>query len=74
MKPLFLFAALCAAAASVVSAAETVIAVIPMGTTHEYWKAMHAGAIKATKELNAAGTPVQIIWKGSLREDDRDAQ
>jgi len=61
-------------AASAAVAAETVIAVIPMGTTHEYWKAMHAGALKAAQELTSAGTPVQIIWKGSLREDDRDAQ
>jgi ribose transport system substrate-binding protein len=50
------------------------IAVIPMGNTHEYWKAIHAGALKAERELNAAGQPVRIIWKGPLREDDRDQQ
>ncbi|MDB6126254.1 MAG: Periplasmic binding protein domain protein, partial [Verrucomicrobia bacterium] len=50
------------------------IAVIPMGTTHEYWKMIHAGALKAQAELRAEGTAVEIIWKGPLREDDRDQQ
>jgi ribose transport system substrate-binding protein len=57
------------------SAATTLkIAVIPKGTTHEYWKTIHAGAIKAKRELEAAGTPVSIIWKGPIREDDRSSQ
>jgi len=50
------------------------IAVIPKGTTHEYWKSVHAGAVKAEQELQAAGTKVKIIWKGPLREDDRNGQ
>lgn len=50
------------------------IAVIPKGTTHEYWRSIHAGAIKAQQELAAKGTPVEIIWKGPFREDDRDQQ
>jgi len=50
------------------------IAVIPKGTTHEFWKSIHAGAVKAQRELAAAGTPVELIWKGPLREDDRDQQ
>jgi len=50
------------------------IAVIPKGTTHEFWKSVHAGAVKAAQELSAAGTPVEIIWKGPLREDDREQQ
>ena len=50
------------------------IAVIPKGTTYEFWKSLHAGALQAAQELTAAGTPVRIIWKGSLREDDRDGQ
>jgi len=50
------------------------IAVVPMGTTHEYWKSIHAGAIKASNELTAQGIPVEIIWKGPLREDDREQQ
>jgi ribose transport system substrate-binding protein len=50
------------------------IAVIPKGTTHEYWKSIHAGAVKAQQELAAKGVPVEIIWKGPFREDDRDQQ
>lgn len=45
------------------------IAVIPKGTTHEFWKSVHAGAVKASQELN-----VDIVWKGPLKEDDREAQ
>ncbi|MCA9597222.1 MAG: substrate-binding domain-containing protein [Myxococcales bacterium] len=45
------------------------IAVIPKGTTHEYWKAVHAGAEKAAKELD-----VEVIWKGPLKEDDLKSQ
>ena len=50
------------------------IAVIPKGTTHEFWEAVHAGAVKARNELNELGADVDIIWKGPLREDDRDLQ
>ncbi len=45
------------------------IAVIPKGTIHEFWKSVHAGAVKAGEEAG-----VEIIWKGPLKEDDRDAQ
>jgi ribose transport system substrate-binding protein len=50
------------------------IAVIPKGTTHEYWKSIHAGAVKAERELKAQGVEVSIIWKGPIREDDREQQ
>ncbi len=50
------------------------LAVIPKGTTHEFWKSIHAGAIKAQRELAAKGVKVELIWKGPLREDDRDQQ
>lgn len=50
------------------------IAVIPKGTTHEFWKSIHAGAVKAQRDLAAKGIQVEIIWKGPLREDDRDQQ
>lgn len=50
------------------------IAVIPKGTSHEFWKSIHAGALKAQQELEAKGQPVKIIWKGPLREDDREQQ
>ncbi len=45
------------------------VAVIPKGTTHEFWKSVHAGAVKAGRELG-----VDIVWKGPVREDDRDEQ
>lgn len=45
------------------------IAVVPKGTTHEFWKSIHAGANKAGRELG-----VEILWKGPVREDDRDDQ
>src|SRR2546425_5209404 len=51
-----------------------IIAVIPKGTTHEFWKSIHAGAVKAERELNEKGVRTEIIWKGPLKEDDRDQQ
>jgi ribose transport system substrate-binding protein len=45
------------------------IAVIPKGTTHEFWKSIHAGAARAARELG-----VDIIWKGPQKEDDRAQQ
>ncbi|MBN2195409.1 MAG: substrate-binding domain-containing protein [Polyangiaceae bacterium] len=45
------------------------IAVIPKGTTHEFWKSVHAGAVKASQELG-----VEIVWKGPLKEDDLKSQ
>jgi ribose transport system substrate-binding protein len=50
------------------------IAVIPKGTTHEYWKSIHAGAVKAERDLKGQGVDVNIIWKGPIREDDREQQ
>jgi len=50
------------------------IAVIPKGTTHEFWKSIHAGANKAAGELTAQGTQVDVIWQGPVREDDRELQ
>jgi len=52
-----------------VGQSKPVIAVIPKGTLHIFWKSIHAGAIKAAEELD-----VEIIWKGPLKEDDRDDQ
>jgi ribose transport system substrate-binding protein len=54
--------------------APVTIAVIPKGSTHEHWARVHLGADKAAAELTAAGTPVQVIWKGPIREDDREQQ
>src|SRR5947207_12617574 len=61
--------------AAVASAAEAYkIAVIPKGTTHEFWKSINAGAVKAQRELATQGVTVNIIWKGPLKEDDREQQ
>ena len=46
------------------------IAVIPKGTTHEFWKSVHAGADQAAKE---AGN-VENLWKGPLQENDTEGQ
>jgi ribose transport system substrate-binding protein len=45
------------------------LAVIPKGTSHVFWQSIHAGARKAGAELG-----VDIVWRGPLREDDRDSQ
>ena len=46
------------------------IAVIPKGTTHDFWKAVHAGAIKAQREAG----DVEVVFRGPEREDDREQQ
>jgi ribose transport system substrate-binding protein len=68
---LFLFlASACRPGDAVKKAAKPLtLAVIPMGTTHEFWKAIHAGALTAARERG-----VEIIWKGPLKEDDRNEQ
>jgi ribose transport system substrate-binding protein len=45
------------------------VAVIPKGTSHTFWQSIHAGANRAGKELG-----VEVIWRGPLREDERDSQ
>jgi ribose transport system substrate-binding protein len=45
------------------------VAVIPKGTSHAFWQSIHAGAEKAAQELG-----VTVVWRGPLREDDRDSQ
>ena len=46
------------------------IAVIPKGTTHEFWKSVHAGAQQAARELG----DVEIFWKSQQLEKDREGQ
>ena len=76
MKPLRLLAIAWLGFTASLSAAEKsyTIAVIPKGTTHEFWKSINAGAFKAREELAAQGIKVDVIWKGPLKEDDRDQQ
>ncbi len=70
---IFLIALICCAGCSTQQAPSgkgaTTIAVIPKGTTHAFWKSVHAGALKAAKEFG-----VEIRWQGPLKEDDREAQ
>jgi ribose transport system substrate-binding protein len=42
------------------------VAVIPKGTSHEFWKAVEAGARKADAEL----ADLEIVWKGPACERD----
>jgi ribose transport system substrate-binding protein len=50
-------------------AAQLELAVIPKGTTHEFWKSIHMGALEAAEEMG-----VEVIWKGPQKEDDRAQQ
>jgi ribose transport system substrate-binding protein len=45
------------------------IAVIPKGTTQEFWQSVKAGAERAGRDAGA-----EIVWKGPLKEDDRAQQ
>lgn len=45
------------------------IAVIPKGTSHTFWKSVQEGAARAGAELG-----VEVIWKGPMTENDREAQ
>lgn len=49
--------------------AREVIAVVPKGTSHLFWRTIEAGAREA-----AADYGVEIIWKGPLKENDRAQQ
>jgi ribose transport system substrate-binding protein len=46
------------------------VIVIPKGTTHEFWEAVHAGTLKAAAELGN----VEVIWLGPQKEDERAQQ
>ena len=54
---------------TVAMSARRTIAVIPKGTTHVFWRSVHAGALRAAHELD-----VDILWQGPQREDDRAGQ
>ena len=45
------------------------IAVVPKATSHEFWKAVHAGAVHGAQKAG-----VDILWKGPVTESDREAQ
>jgi ribose transport system substrate-binding protein len=45
------------------------IAVIPKATSHEFWKSVHAGAVKGEQAAD-----VRIVWKGPITESNREEQ
>ena len=45
------------------------IGVIPMSSQHDFWKSIHAGAIKASEELD-----VDIIWKAPIQNENLQEQ
>ncbi|NRA75871.1 MAG: substrate-binding domain-containing protein [Planctomycetes bacterium] len=53
-----------------VSSATPRIAVIPKGTSHEFWKSIHAGAEKARQEIGG----FEVVWRGPERENDKSQQ
>ena len=46
------------------------IAVIPTGTSHDFWRSVRHGAETAAKELGN----VEVIWKGTQKEDNKEGQ
>ncbi|MGE5359568.1 MAG: substrate-binding domain-containing protein [Bacteroidales bacterium] len=66
---LALAAASCSPTSDSKPAGRMTVAVIPKGSTHEFWKAVHAGALKAAREEQ-----VDILWQAPLKEDDREEQ
>lgn len=46
------------------------IAVIPKGTSHEFWKSVHYGAQQAAQEIGN----VEIVWRGPVVESDTGSQ
>lgn len=45
------------------------LAVVPKGTAHDFWQAVHAGAKAAASALG-----VELVWQGPQPEGDREAQ
>jgi ribose transport system substrate-binding protein len=51
------------------------VAVIPKGTTHEFWQSIHRGAERAAADLKEQRhVNVQVIWEGPNKESDAQEQ
>lgn len=50
------------------------IAVVPQGSKHQHWKAVHAGVNQAAQDLKQHGVAVDVVWKAPWREDTREEQ
>ncbi|MBY0229935.1 MAG: substrate-binding domain-containing protein [Gemmataceae bacterium] len=53
--------------------AKYVIAVIPKGLTHEFWRSIHRGAERAAADFGDS-LPVKILWDGPNKESDNREQ
>jgi ribose transport system substrate-binding protein len=60
----------CASSSNPSGAKKLRIAVIPKGTSHEFWKSVEAGVRKAADEFS----DIDVIWKGPLSEGQTAAQ
>ena len=69
MLPLLLVLAACGRGSETRGPKSLTVAVVPKGTSHAFWQSIHAGAAKAGQELG-----VTIVWRGPLREDERESQ
>jgi ribose transport system substrate-binding protein len=52
----------CLAGALAAHAQSFRVALVTKGNANEYWKTVHAGAIKAERDLAAQGVSVQLLW------------
>ncbi len=59
----------CGKAPDSTAAKKPLIAVIPMGSTHAFWRSIESGARQAAADLN-----VEVAWKGPMIESDRAQQ
>lgn len=50
------------------------IAVIPKGSTHEFWQSIERGSLAAAKALGDEGITVEVIWDAPLKESDASDQ
>ncbi len=75
MKRILWLGSLVCLLASTAAAADPLrIAVVPKSVGNEYWSAVQAGALKARDDLAREGVAVEILWKGTEREDQIDQQ
>ncbi len=68
-KTFLLIAALCSLNLFAEDKAKPVVALIPKGATHVFWKSVEAGALKGGEDFG-----VQVLWSAPEREDDRRQQ
>jgi ribose transport system substrate-binding protein len=54
--------------------AKYVIAVIPKGVSHEFWKSIERGARRAAADLSEQGITVQVLYEGPRKESDSQEQ